>query len=82
MYNILLQGPKRHRCGVCETCQQPDCGVCISCKDMIKFGGSGRSKQACNRRRCPNMAIQVKYFNNIVINIEQHVFINAYVKYN
>ncbi|KOX77963.1 DNA (cytosine-5)-methyltransferase PliMCI [Melipona quadrifasciata] len=53
-----ISGPKRHRCGVCETCQQPDCGVCISCKDMIKFGGSGRSKQACNRRRCPNMAIQ------------------------
>ncbi|KAF3421234.1 hypothetical protein E2986_06562 [Frieseomelitta varia] len=53
-----MSGPKRHRCGVCETCQQPDCGVCISCKDMVKFGGSGRSKQACNRRRCPNMAIQ------------------------
>ena len=49
---------------------------------MIKFGGSGRSKQACNRRRCPNMAIQVTYFNNIVINIEQHIFINAYVKCN
>ncbi|XP_033200860.1 DNA (cytosine-5)-methyltransferase PliMCI [Bombus vancouverensis nearcticus] len=53
-----VSGPKRHRCGVCETCQQPDCGICTACKDMIKFGGSGRSKQACNRRRCPNMAIQ------------------------
>ncbi|PBC25685.1 DNA (cytosine-5)-methyltransferase PliMCI [Apis cerana cerana] len=53
-----ISGPKRHRCGICETCQQPDCGVCTACKDMIKFGGSGRSKQACNRRRCPNMAIQ------------------------
>ncbi|XP_076753512.1 DNA (cytosine-5)-methyltransferase PliMCI [Xylocopa sonorina] len=53
-----ISGPKRHRCGVCETCQQPDCGICTACKDMIKFGGSGRSKQACNRRRCPNMAIQ------------------------
>ncbi|KZC09572.1 PREDICTED: DNA (cytosine-5)-methyltransferase PliMCI-like [Dufourea novaeangliae] len=53
-----VSGPKRHRCGICETCQQPDCGVCSACKDMIKFGGSGKSKQACNRRRCPNMAIQ------------------------
>ncbi|XP_033326072.2 DNA (cytosine-5)-methyltransferase PliMCI [Megalopta genalis] len=53
-----VSGPKRHRCGVCETCQQPDCGACTACKDMIKFGGSGKSKQACNKRRCPNMAIQ------------------------
>ena len=36
----------------------PDCGECKHCKDMLKFGGSGRSKQACVRRRCPNMAIQ------------------------
>jgi DNA (cytosine-5)-methyltransferase 1 len=35
-----------------------DCGECKHCKDMVKFGGSGRSKQACIRRRCPNMAIQ------------------------
>ena len=50
--------PKRRRCGVCEACQMPDCGECKHCKDMVKFGGSGRSKQACIRRRCPNMAIQ------------------------
>ncbi|XP_076247573.1 DNA (cytosine-5)-methyltransferase PliMCI [Calliopsis andreniformis] len=56
--NKELSGPKRSRCGICETCQQPDCGICSACKDMIKFGGSGKSKQACNRRRCPNMAIQ------------------------
>ena len=50
--------PKRQRCGVCEVCQLPDCGTCGHCKDMIKFGGSGRSKQACVHRRCPNMAVQ------------------------
>ncbi|EFN76367.1 DNA (cytosine-5)-methyltransferase PliMCI [Harpegnathos saltator] len=54
----IKMGPKRQRCGICENCQQPDCGACVSCKDMIKFGGTGRSKQACVRRRCPNMAIQ------------------------
>ena len=37
----------------------PDCGECKHCKDMLKFGGSGRSKQACVQRRCPNMAVQV-----------------------
>lgn len=50
--------PKRKRCGVCEVCQQPDCGQCTACKDMVKFGGSGRSKQCCIHRRCPNMAVQ------------------------
>ncbi|EHB03719.1 DNA (cytosine-5)-methyltransferase 1 [Heterocephalus glaber] len=49
---------KRRRCGVCEVCQRPECGKCKACKDMPKFGGSGRSKQACLRRRCPNMAMK------------------------
>lgn len=49
---------KRQRCGVCENCQQPDCGICSFCKDMLKFGGSGRSKQACARRKCSYMTIQ------------------------
>uniref|UniRef100_A0A667WAZ9 DNA (cytosine-5)-methyltransferase n=1 Tax=Myripristis murdjan TaxID=586833 RepID=A0A667WAZ9_9TELE len=51
-------GVKRQRCGVCEVCQSPDCGKCSACKDMIKFGGSGRSKQACRQRRCPNLAVK------------------------
>ncbi|GFT18091.1 hypothetical protein NPIL_265861 [Nephila pilipes] len=50
--------PRRKRCGVCEMCQLPDCGKCAFCKDMIKFGGTGRSKQACAKRKCPNMAVQ------------------------
>ncbi|KAL1781550.1 DNA (cytosine-5)-methyltransferase 1 [Sigmodon hispidus] len=49
---------KRRRCGVCEICQQPECGKCKACKDMVKFGGSGRSKQACLKRRCPNLAVR------------------------
>lgn len=49
---------KRRRCGVCEVCQQPECGKCKACKDMVKFGGTGRSKQACLKRRCPNMAMK------------------------
>lgn len=52
------KGPRRKRCGVCEACQNPDCGACTHCKDMLKFGGSGRSKQACKMRRCPYMAIE------------------------
>ncbi|XP_011881443.1 PREDICTED: DNA (cytosine-5)-methyltransferase PliMCI-like [Vollenhovia emeryi] len=52
------QLPRRQRCGVCDNCQQPDCGECYNCKNMPKFGGTGNLKQACIRRRCPNLAIQ------------------------
>ncbi|KAB0805238.1 hypothetical protein PPYR_02208 [Photinus pyralis] len=52
------KGPRRKRCGICEACQRPDCGKCAHCQNMLKFGGTGRSKQACLVRRCPNMAIQ------------------------
>jgi DNA (cytosine-5)-methyltransferase 1 len=51
-------GLRRRRCGVCEACQQPDCGKCSACRSMVKFGGSGRSKQACVKRRCPNMSLK------------------------
>jgi len=50
--------PRRKRCGVCEVCQQPDCGKCKSCRDMVKFGGPGRKKQCCVERRCPYMAVK------------------------
>uniref|UniRef100_A0A665UGH7 DNA (cytosine-5)-methyltransferase n=1 Tax=Echeneis naucrates TaxID=173247 RepID=A0A665UGH7_ECHNA len=56
--NDKESGVKRQRCGVCEVCQSPDCGKCAACKDMIKFGGSGKSKQACKQRRCPNLAVK------------------------
>ncbi|KAK5638240.1 hypothetical protein RI129_012535 [Pyrocoelia pectoralis] len=52
------KGPRRKRCGVCEACQTSDCGKCAHCRNMLKFGGTGRSKQACLMRRCPYMAIQ------------------------
>ncbi|NXC91930.1 DNMT1 methyltransferase, partial [Cercotrichas coryphoeus] len=53
---------KRRRCGVCEVTDaggwQPECGKCKACQNMVKFGGSGRSKQACLQRRCPNLAVR------------------------
>uniref|UniRef100_A0A3Q3G927 DNA (cytosine-5)-methyltransferase n=1 Tax=Labrus bergylta TaxID=56723 RepID=A0A3Q3G927_9LABR len=57
---------KRQRCGVCEVCQSPDCGKCAACKDMIKFGGGGKSKQACKQRRCPNLAVKEAEDDEIV----------------
>eukprot|EP00795_Rhopilema_esculentum_P006330 gene6330-11763_t len=52
------EGPRKKRCGVCDVCQQPDCGECKCCKDMKKFGGSGKSKQCCINRRCPYMEVK------------------------
>lgn len=40
-------------------CQQTDCGKCHFCRDMVKFGGSGRSKQSCVLHKYPNRAVQV-----------------------
>ena len=49
---------RKNRCGICDQCTRSDCGVCNHCKDMTKFGGTGRSKQACVERKCPNMAVK------------------------
>ena len=49
---------RENRCGICDQCMRSDCGVCNHCKDMTKFGGTGRSKQACVERKCPNMAVK------------------------
>lgn len=49
---------KKKRCGVCEFCLLPDCGRCKQCKAMAKFGGAGKTKKACIRRTCPNMAVE------------------------
>ena len=38
-------------CDFLQACQLSDCGECSSCRHMIKFGGTGRSKQACVHRR-------------------------------
>ena len=50
---------RRTRCGICEACQQTDCGKCNPCRDMVKFGGSGRTKKSCVLRKCPNLIVQV-----------------------
>ena len=37
---------------------RPDCGQCVGCKGMTKFGGNGKAKQACINRKCPNMGAE------------------------
>ena len=43
---------RRHRCRTCGPCRQPDCSFCTTCRKMEKFGGNGKRKQACERRKC------------------------------
>jgi hypothetical protein len=45
-------GKRKTRCGQCEGCTMDSCGVCVNCRDMTKYGGPGKKKQACKRRAC------------------------------
>ena len=43
---------KRKRCGSCEGCTRPDCGICKCCMDKPRFGGLGKRKQCCELKKC------------------------------
>jgi hypothetical protein len=48
---------KKHRfaaCTKCAGCRRQNCGVCVSCADMPKYGGPGTAKQKCVTRICTN----------------------------
>ena len=50
---LLPVGRKRSRCGECDGClQENDCGECVFCKDKPKFGGKGKKKKCCIRKKC------------------------------
>ena len=56
--NNLGLGRKRKRCGMCDGCQQHDCKECAHCLDKPKYGGPGRLKQCCKRRKCQRLEPQ------------------------
>ena len=43
---------KRRRCGECDGCRARECGTCLYCKDMPKYGGTGTMRQSCKMRQC------------------------------
>merc|ERR1712037_180849 len=45
---------KIKRCGKCKECKSTNCQKCEPCRDMLKYGGPGKLKQACVYRRCAN----------------------------
>mmetsp|Transcript_21249 Transcript_21249/g.45397 ORF Transcript_21249/g.45397 Transcript_21249/m.45397 type:complete len:469 (-) Transcript_21249:201-1607(-) len=44
---------RRFKCGQCDACLRDNCGKCIHCLDMRKFGGAQYRKQVCIHRNCP-----------------------------
>lgn len=48
----IISVEKQKRCGECNGCKAPECGVCVMCKDMPKRGGKGLKKQPCELRVC------------------------------
>lgn len=51
---LFMQLMKRRRtgCKECAGCLRNDCGKCIFCLDMKKFGGPGSKRQRCRYRVC------------------------------
>ena len=43
---------RKHGCGQCAKCVQPDCGTCVECRDKPKFGGPNTRRKACLFRSC------------------------------
>ena len=53
--------PKRRRArfGSCEVCKEVDCKTCLACRDMPKYGGAGKVKQSCVKRKCCRPSLPV-----------------------
>jgi len=52
---IYKIGKRKQRCGTCDACSKDDCAECVNCKDMVKFGGTGKKKKCCVQRQCENI---------------------------
>ena len=50
---------RKVNCGNCDGCLAQDCGKCINCRDKVKFGGPGRKKQKCLKRKCIKPTVKV-----------------------
>lgn len=70
MWVIIIIIGKKSRCGHCTNCKLPNCGTCRNCIDMPRFGGEGRKKQGCIKRKCLHVVNKspcaIGTYNNIV----------------
>ncbi len=49
----------RKICGLCTGCTSSDCGSCVFCLDMPKFGGRGARKSVAYKGDVINWGINV-----------------------
>ena len=54
-HKLKTSKARKRRCMECAGCKREDCGSCINCNDMKKFGGQGKKKQKCMHRICTQM---------------------------
>ena len=50
----------------CDGCRAKDCGNCINCKDMKRYGGSGKKKKACVMRNCLAKSVKLVSLNTVI----------------
>ena len=46
---------KRTSCKECPNCLADDCKECVNCLDMKKYGGKGKKKKGCLKKKCEFM---------------------------
>ena len=52
-YSIMVTiDQKWKRCGSCQGCLAKDCKTCKFCRDKKKYGGPGKLKQCCVKKKC------------------------------
>jgi len=51
---------RKRMCGNCDACLRDDCGKCVYCKDMVKFGGKSLLRQKFLLRKCLNLTFTNK----------------------
>ena len=67
-------GSKRKRCGSCTGCTTTDCGTCQFCTDKPKFGGPGRKKRCCEKRKCVTLFSKGLYmYNQLLCKVYKYV---------
>ena len=50
-----IRNKRFYPCAKCKVCLTEECGKCINCIDMCKFGGLGKRRKRCVLRKCRNI---------------------------
>ena len=80
------------RCGQCEACSAPNCGKCVYCLDMRRFGGPGHKKKCSINRKCRGVPMTlppiqvhlqvIQYIHTILLNLWFILIVYTYIIHN